>query len=345
MERDQRRILHWQRVEQTKTIILMGGSHKMRAAVLVAPHRIQAETLPRPEPGPGMVRVRLEGCGVCGSNLSPWKGQPWFTYPFPAGAPGHEGWGTIDAIGDGVEQWSTGQRVAMLSFNAYAEFDVAKASDIVPLPESIHDAPFPGEALACAVNVFNRTSVQPGQTVAIVGIGFLGALLTNLCHNAGARVIALSRRPFALEIAQALGAAHTVAMQEHDAVIREVKELTSGNGCERVIEAVGQQWPLDLASELTAEAGRLVIAGYHQDGPRQVNMQLWNWRGLDVINAHERNPNKYVEGMRTAAALVSKGQLNPSCLYTHHFPLEKVGCAFDAMENRPQGFLKALIQL
>jgi len=54
-----------------------------------------------------------------------------------------------------------------------------------------------------------------------------------------------------------------------------------------VIEAAGQQWPLDLATELTRERGRLIIAGYHQDGPRQINMQLWNWRGLDVINAHE----------------------------------------------------------
>jgi hypothetical protein len=54
----------------------------------------------------------------------------------------------------------------------------------------------------------------------------------------------------------------------------------------------------DLAGELCAERGRLVIAGYHQDGMRQVNVQLWNWRGIDVINAHERDPQAYVDGMR-----------------------------------------------
>ena len=82
-----------------------------------------------------------------------------------------------------------------------------------------------------------------------------------------------------------------------------MKELTDGRWCERVIEAVGLQWPLDLAGELTGERGRLVIAGYHQDGPRQVNMQLWNWRGIDVINAHERDPQRYVDGMRAAVDL------------------------------------------
>ena len=72
-------------------------------------------------------------------------------------------------------------------------------------------------------------------------------------------------------------------------------ELTGGRFCDVVIEAVGKQWPLDLAAELAGERGRLIIAGYHQDGLRQVNMQLWNWRGLDVINAHQRDLHRNVQ--------------------------------------------------
>ena len=87
-----------------------------------------------------------------------------------------------------------------------------------------------------------------------------------------------------------MGAAETIPMHDHWQIIERVRELTGGTFCDRVIEAVGKQWPLDLAAELTREGGRLVIAGYHQDGPRQVNMQLWNWRGFDVANAHERDP-------------------------------------------------------
>ena len=65
--------------------------------------------------------------------------------------------------------------------------------------------PFPGEPLGCAMNIFRRSGIEAGQTVAIVGIGFLGAILTRLAADAGARVIAISRRPFSLEVARAHG--------------------------------------------------------------------------------------------------------------------------------------------
>ena len=120
-------------------------------------------------------------------------------------------------------------------------------------------------------------------------------------------MIAIARRPFALEVARQFGAVETIAMDDHWRIIEQVKELTGGRFCEVVIEATGKQWPLDLAAELTSERGRLVIAGYHQDGPRQVNMQLWNWRGIDVINAHERDPKMYLSGMRAAAEAVAAG--------------------------------------
>jgi threonine dehydrogenase-like Zn-dependent dehydrogenase len=110
-----------------------------------------------------------------------------------------------------------------------------------------------------------------------------------------------------------------------------------------VIEAVGKQWPLDLAAELTKERGRLVIAGYHQDGPRQVNMQMWNWRGLDVINAHERDPAIYMSGIREAVEAVQSGRLDPSPLYTHRYALEDLGTALDNTRDRPDGFVKALV--
>ncbi|MGH9936066.1 MAG: zinc-binding dehydrogenase, partial [Blastocatellia bacterium] len=184
-----------------------------------------------------------------------------------------------------------------------------------------------------------------GQDVAIIGIGFLGALLTQLASFAGARVIAISRRPYALKIARWCGAAETIQMNGHKRVIEEAVELTSGAGYARVIEAVGEQGALDLATELTGERGRLVIAGYHRDGPRRVNMQLWNWRGLDVINAHERDPRAYVEGMREVVDAVASGRLNPAPLYTHTFRLDQLDRAMEMMRLRPDGFLKALIMM
>jgi threonine dehydrogenase-like Zn-dependent dehydrogenase len=315
----------------------------MRAVILSGAGKIQVKEAELPQPGTGQVRVRLEGCGVCASNLTPWAGPEWMHFPTEPGALGHEGWGVVDAVGDGVEGLSVGDRVAALSYKSYAEYDVADADALVPLPDSLAGQPFPGEPLGCAMNIFRRSDIAAGQTVAIVGIGFLGAILTRLATDAGARVIAVSRRPFSLEVARAFGAAETIPMEDHTAIIGQVKELTDGGFCDRVIEAVGKQWPLDLAGELTRERGKLIVAGYHQDGPRQVNMWLWNWRGLDVINAHERDPKVYVAGIREAVDAVASGRLDPGPLYTHRFPLERLGDAFDATRDRPDRFLKALV--
>ena len=319
------------------------ASRTMRAAVVTGPGKVRVDDVARPEPGPGQVRLRLEGSGVCASNLTPWAGPEWMRFPTEPGALGHEGWGVIDAVGAGVEGLQVGQPVAVLSYHAYAEYDVADAAAVVPLPDALAGQPFPGEPLGCAMNIFRRSEIAPGQTVAIVGIGFLGAILTRLASEAGARVIAVSRRPFSLKVARAMGAAETIPMADHEGIIGAVKELTGGAFCDRVIEAVGKQWPLDLSAELTRERGRLVIAGYHQDGPRQVNMQLWNWRGLDVINAHERDPKVYMAGIRAAVAAVTSGRLDPRPLYTHVYPLERLGDALDATRDRPDGFLKALV--
>jgi threonine dehydrogenase-like Zn-dependent dehydrogenase len=140
-----------------------------------------------------------------------------------------------------------------------------------------------------------------------------------------------------------MGATEVIAMDDHWQIIERVRALTGGRFCERVIEATGKQWPLDLSAELTAERGTLVIAGYHQDGPRQVNMQLWNWRGLDVVNAHERDPALYVTGMRAAVAAVTEGRLDPAPLYTHHYPLAELDAALAATRDRPEGFMKAFV--
>lgn len=323
----------------------MEARSRMKAAVIAAPKGARVENVVRPEPGPGQIRVKLEGCGVCGSNLPTWEGREWFKYPLAPGSPGHEGWGVVDAVGAGVRDFRPGDRVATLSSSAYAEYDVVNTGSAVVLPLALEGKPFPGEPLGCAMNIFRRSDIQPGQTVAIIGIGFLGALVTRLAANAGARVIAITRRPFALELARKFGASECIPMDDHWKIIDRVKQLTGGQLCERVIEAVGEQWPLDLAAELTRERGKLIIAGYHQDGPRQVNMQLWNWRGLDVINAHERDPKVYLEGIRLAVDAVASGRLDPTPLYTHTFRLDELNQAFEAMRTRPDGFLKALITL
>ena len=126
------------------------------------------------------------------------------SFPTEPGALGHEGWGVVDAVGEGVEGLAAGDRVAALSFRSYADYDLADEAAVVKLPDALAASPFPGEPLGCAMNIFRRSAIEAGQDVAIVGIGFLGAILTRLATDAGARVIAISRRPFSLEVARAV---------------------------------------------------------------------------------------------------------------------------------------------
>jgi threonine dehydrogenase-like Zn-dependent dehydrogenase len=321
-----------------------GASQTMLAARIVAPGQIELAELPLPNPGPGQVRIALQGCGLCASNLPVWEGRPWFNYPLAPGAPGHEGWGTVDAVGDDIDPLCVGQRVAVLSYHAYATHDIADADAVVKLPAD-SDAEFPGEPLGCAVNVLQRAEIRPGDVVCVIGMGFLGALLVQLAHQAGARVIAIARRQWACELAQRCGADEALLLNNPAEVAETVRTLTQGNGCARVIEVTGHQEPLDLAGQLVAVRGKLVIAGYHQDGLRHVNMQQWNWNGIDVINAHERDPQVYVSGIQRAAVAVASDQLKPQLLYSHRFPLERIADAFETASRRPDGFMKALIYM
>jgi threonine dehydrogenase-like Zn-dependent dehydrogenase len=176
----------------------------------------------------------------------------------------------------------------------------------------------------------------------VIGVGFLGAVVVHCAAAAGANVIAISRRESSLELARHFGARTTLPLDDHERLLARVGRETAGEWCDTVVEAVGLQWPLDLAGELTRVRGRLVVAGYHQDGPRQVDMQLWNWRGIDVINAHERDRAVVVEGISMAAEAVTSGALDPEPLYTHEFRLDQLDQAMNAMVERPDGFVKAL---
>jgi NADPH:quinone reductase len=316
---------------------------RMTAAQVAGPGQVHLLDLPLRPPGPGEVRVALEGCGVCASNLGPWAGPPWMSFPLEPGELGHEGWGWIDAVGPGVEGHVPGDRVAILGLRSYASHDVVPADAALALPPDLAARPVPAEPLGCALSIFDRAAVTPGDDVAIIGIGFLGALLTRLATDAGARVIALSRRQDSLDLARSMGAAETAMLDDHGRVVQRLSELTGGRGCDVAIECAGHQWPLDLAAEALREGGRLVIAGYHQDGPRQVNMQLWNWRALEIVNAHERDRGAILAAMRAAIDAVASGRIDPDSLYTHRYPLDQLAEALDATRDKPPGFVKALV--
>jgi threonine dehydrogenase-like Zn-dependent dehydrogenase len=314
----------------------------MKVATLVAPRTFDLEEVAIPNPKANEIIFKVEGCGVCASSIPVYEGREWFTYPLPPGQPGHEAWGSVIDMGSEVKNLKIGDRVAALSYQGFAEYDKASASSVVCIPETLKN--FPGEPLGCAINIFKRAQIHKGQTVAIVGAGFLGSLLIQLSIHAGATVIALAKREYSLQLAEYLDADFVIPMDDYYKAIAQVKEITNGLLCERVIEVTGKEMPLNLAAELTAERGRLTIAGYHQDGLRSVNLQLWNWRGIDVINAHERDPMIYLAGMREAVDAVRSQILTTEKLY-NMYPLKNIQQAFEDTIHRPKGFTKAIIKM
>jgi threonine dehydrogenase-like Zn-dependent dehydrogenase len=317
----------------------------MRAAVLTRPGRIEIHEINRPIPQANEVLIQVESCGVCSSNVAPFEGRPWFSYPFEPGAPGHEACGHIEALGPSVSGWQVGDRVAFLSGHGFAEYDLARTSALVALPAQFAGEQIPAEPIGCVMNILRRSEIMPGITVAVVGIGFLGALLIQLAKAKGANVLAFGRRPFALEVARKAGAKESIRLDDALAATAHVRALTSGRFCEVVIEATGNQAALDFASQITGIRGRLVIAGYHQEESSQINLRLWNWRGLDVINAHERDPVISIRGIREAIEAVRSGGLDPRPLLTHAFSLDRLDEALALTRDRPDGFMKAMIVL
>ena len=281
------------------------------------------------------VLVKIRACGVCGSDLNAWRGVPGIEYPLPPGAPGHETWGQVLSVGSDVGYLRAGQTVTGLMWNGLSELGVAKANHLLPVPPPFGTTAVLGEPLACAMNVVRRAAVQPGQRVAIVGFGYLAALVVGLLPEGMAEWIAVSRRADSRELAMRLGAR---AAYDFSAVPAELWDSV-----DVVVEAAGVQQTLDFATWLTAYRGRLVIAGYHADGPRTVNVQSWNWKGIDVINAHERDPTVYVRALREAFDLLARRGADLSGLHTHTWPLERAVDAFAAAEFRPPGFVKGLV--
>ena len=314
----------------------------MRAAVLASPRRIELASVPRPAPAPGEVLVRLEGCGVCGSNLVPWQGREWFTYPFAPGAPGHEGWGRIAEVGAGVAGLAEGNRVALLSGAAFAEYDVAAADRVVRIPAAL-EGPFPGEALGCGVNVFRRSAARAGDQVAVVGAGFIGLVALRLAALAGARVVALSRRETSLRRAREMGAAEVVPLVRPRLGDRggEADARAGGSSTSSSRRSATRRRSTSRASS-SARAGGSSSPGTTRTVRARVNLGQWNWRGIEVVNAHERDPRVQREGVLAAAGAVAEGKLDPAPLFAT-YPLDRLAAAFQAMEERPDGFVKALV--
>ncbi len=314
---------------------------------------LRAATRPIPDPGPGEVRLRVEACGVCGSDhfLQAGGFGPRIRFPI---VPGHEAAGRIDAVGDGVDGWAEGDQAAIYYITTPigdpwaaagrpnisphvtrmgVDIDGAFAEYVIRPMEALvrPRAPVPPEvlavltdAVATPIHGLKRIAhIQPGESLVVLGVGGLGSSAVQLGKAFGARVIAVTRSVAKQELARRLGADEVVAAADEDPVA-VVRELTGGHGADVVIQLVGDARADEQAIAMGAPGGRVVLIGAAVE-PFSVRAADIFWRELSVLGSRGFVP----DDIRDAIDLYLDGTLDVRHLVERVRPLEQANEALD----------------
>jgi alcohol dehydrogenase, propanol-preferring len=268
---------------------------------------------PIPEPGPGQALVRVEACGVCGSDIFLQKGGFGPAIAMPV-VPGHEAAGVVAAIGPGVTEVASGDQVAVYYIDApadsiyarrgrpnigpgvvrmgvdvdgaFAEYVVRPVSTLIPVPASV-DPPALAvltDAVATPYHALVKIAdLQAGETLAVLGVGGLGSNAVQLGKHLGARVVAVSRSEEKLELARRLGADQVVQAGGDDTVAR-ARVACGGDGPDIVIQCVGSAVVDEQAIALATFGGRVVFVGSSPEAFRARAVELC-WKELTLLGS------------------------------------------------------------
>jgi D-arabinose 1-dehydrogenase-like Zn-dependent alcohol dehydrogenase len=283
----------------------------MRALVLPGVGRpLEPVERPLPECGPGEVRVRVQACGVCGSDLFLQSGG--FGADRLPRVPGHEAAGVVDAVGPGVDGWAAGDQAALYYIDAdpdgawaragrenldpalkrmgvdvdgaFAEYVVRPAYTLVRPPAPVDPAALAvlTDAVATPYHALVRIArLQPGETLLVLGIGGVGSNAVQLGRHVGARVVAASRGEAKLELARRLGADATSTT---GAGADRLREACGGDGPDVVLQCAGSAALDELAIAVAGPGGRVVLVGASQDAFATRSVDLI-WRELSVMGS------------------------------------------------------------
>jgi L-iditol 2-dehydrogenase len=313
----------------------------MKAALLTDPFRIELHERDLPPLGPTEARVRIQQCGVCTSELDLFTGKALEKLP---AAIGHEIAGVVEDIGDDVTTLREGDHIAAwVHSGGFAEQTVVDERFCVPVAADVA-YPAVAEPLACVVNAVELAAPALADDVVIVGAGYMGNLVQLVTALKGPRsIIVADVRADALSRARELGATRvvdTTTESLHDVVL----DVTDGRGADLTYEVTGIGAGLELAGQVTRMSGKLCIVGYHQGGTRTIPLADWNWMAFELINAHFRDVDTIMRGMRAGMRLVNARLLDASPLVTDSYPLSRVADAFELAVEKPDGFVKAVVE-
>jgi L-iditol 2-dehydrogenase len=327
----------------------------MKAAMYYRNDDVRLEELPIPELGPGDLLVKTEVCGLCGGET-----LEWYQMPRAPRVLGHEPTGVVVAMGAGVAKFKEGDRVFALqhvgcmschychrglytmceSFSktqlhpgGFAEYirvpseNVQLATLLLPDTVSFEEGTLI-EPMACCLKGVRRSKVQPGDTVAIVGLGFMGMCYLELLaiYPAG-RIFGLDFSDWRLEKARSLGATHSINPKVGDAVAK-LKDQNEGRGADAVFVTAPTVDAWELGLQLCEKGAHLHFgAPPHPDKVWRVNPANLYFREIHTNSSFSSN------SVDTAAVLdlLAAKRLDADALITHRFGLDRVGEAIQLL--------------
>lgn len=344
----------------------------VKAARLYGAHDLRLEEVPRPEPGPGEVLIRVKAVGVCGSDVHYYQdggiGVTKVTEPHELG---HEFAGEVVQLGPDVTAPDVGTPVAVEpAINCgHCEFCLEGNPNLCPDILFVSTPPTRGslveylahpaelvfpladeldysdgamlEPLGVAIHTVDLAKLKPGYTAAVLGCGPIGLLTMEVAKVSGARAVyATDLIPERLEAAERLGAAAVLQADSADPVAW-VHDLTDGRGVDVVFEAAWAAETVGQAVEMVKPGGTVVVCGIPA-GNDQIAFTASSARrkGL-TIKMVRRMKHTYPR----AIALVADGLVDTRTLVTHRFSLEDADAAFRLAEARADGVIKAMIEM
>jgi L-iditol 2-dehydrogenase len=306
---------------------------QMIAAVLYGKENLQIEAVSVPKIEQGDVLVRVQAALTCGTDVKVFRRGYHARMIVPPALFGHELAGDIVAMGSEVKGFHVGQRVVAansapcmqcffckrgsenlcddLLFNngAYAEYIRIPARIVqrnmyeIPSHVTYQDAALI-EPLACVMRGLDETSISPGETLTVIGLGPIGLMFVRLAKAYGARVIAIGRRKTQLSRAAEMGADETLLSGETEATARKVRDLTGGRGSDVAIEAVGQPEAWETAVKLLRRGGTVnFFGGCPNDSRISLDTSLLHYSEITCKASFHHTPAH----IRKALEFVSRG--------------------------------------
>lgn len=344
----------------------------MQSVQLVDRERVELREMPDPpDPGPGEVTVRVRAVGLCGSDMHFYLEGTCAGYPalYPC-VLGHEPAGEVAAVGPGVENLATGQKVAiepaitcgrcefcltgrhnlcerMLFMGGLQvpgllrEWATIPATNAIPIPPGMsYPIATVIEPLAVILHAFELTRLQPGETVAVMGAGPIGLLSAAVARVSGAgRILVADRIAPRLALARQMGA-DTVVDIGRESVVEAILDSTGGRGAHLIIDAAGKPDSLNPGFRAVRPGGRIVLIGIPSERLPGVDLHaaLHREATLHVLKRSNRNDH-------AAIHLLESGRVAADKLVTHRFGLTRAGRAFQTVATYADGVAKAVVEL